>query len=133
MFVNQQKLKAIRHYFLDKVKENIDYIKINGDPHQKINGTVSISFEMVEGESLLMLLDLEGVAVSTSSACTSNVLKPSHVLKAMGIEDEIAQGTIRFSFGKSTSKEDIDYAVEKLTEAVKKLRSISPITKAGRR
>lgn len=133
MFVNQQKLKAIRNYFLEKVRDNIEYIKINGDPHLKINGTVSISFEMVEGESLLMLLDLDGIAVSTSSACTSNVLKPSHVLKAMGIADEIAQGTIRFSFGKSTSKEDIDYAVEKLAEAVKKLRSISPITKAGRR
>ena len=133
MSVNQQKLKAIRQYFLDKVRENIEYIRVNGDTHQKINGTVSISFEMVEGESLLMLLDLDGVAVSTSSACTSNVLRPSHVLKAMGLEDEIAQGTIRFSFGKSTSKADIDYAVEKLAAAVKKLRSISPITKAGRR
>ena len=133
MSVNQQKLKAIRQYFLDKVRENIEYIRVNGDTHQKINGTVSISFEMVEGESLLMLLDLDGVAVSTSSACTSNVLRPSHVLKAMGLEDEIAQGTVRFSFGKSTSKADIDYAVEKLAAAVKKLRSISPITKAGRR
>ena len=133
LVVNQQKLRVIRQYFIDKVNENIEYVHINGDPHQKINGTVSMSFEMVEGESLLMLLDLEGVAVSTSSACTSNVLQPSHVLKAMNIPDELAQGTIRFSFGKSTSKADIDYAVEKLTEAVKKLRAISPITKAGRR
>ena len=130
---NQQKLRIIRQYFIDKVKENIDYIHINGDPHQKINGTVSISFEMVEGESLLMLLDLDGIAVSTSSACTSNALQPSHVLKAMGIDDEIAQGTVRFSFGKSTSKADIDYVVERLVAAVKKLRAISPITKAGRR
>lgn len=133
MIPNQQKLRVIRHYFLDKVQENIEYIHINGDPHQKINGTVSISFEMVEGESLLMLLDLDGVAVSTSSACTSNALQPSHVLKAMGIEDELAQSTVRFSFGKNTSKADIDYAVERLVVAVKKLRSISPITKAGRR
>ncbi len=130
---NQQKLRIIRQYFIDKVKENIDYIHINGDPHQKINGTVSISFEMVEGESLLMLLDLDGIAVSTSSACTSNALQPSHVLKAMGLDDEIAQGTVRFSFGKSTSKADIDYVVERLVAAVKKLRAISPITKAGRR
>ena len=88
---------------------------------------------MIEGESLLMLLDLDGVAVSTASACTSNSLLPSHVLKAMGIEDDLAQGTIRFSFGKNTSKADVDYALEVLTGAVKKLRAISPITKAGRR
>ena len=115
------------------MKENIEYIHVNGHPHQKIQGTVSISFEMVEGESILMLCDLEGVAVSTSSACTSNSLQPSHVLKAMGIEDEIAQGTIRFSFGKNISRAEVDYAVEVLTNAVKKLRAISPITKAGRR
>ena len=131
--INQQKLRSIREYFLNKVRENIEYIQINGHPHQKINGTVSISFEMIEGESIVMLLDLAGVATSTASACTSNSLQPSHVLKAMGIEDEIAQGTVRFSFGKNTSKADVDYAVEALTEVVKKLRAISPITKAGRR
>lgn len=131
--INQQKLRSIREYFLSKLKENVEYIHINGHPHQKIQGTVSVSFEMVEGESLLMLLDLDGVAVSTASACTSNSLLPSHVLKAMGIEDELAQGTIRFSFGKNTSKADVDYALEVLTNAVKKLRAISPITKAGRR
>lgn len=131
--INQQKLRSIREYFLSKLKEDVEYIHINGHPHQKIQGTVSVSFEMVEGESLLMLLDLDGVAVSTASACTSNSLLPSHVLKAMGIEDELAQGTIRFSFGKNTSKADVDYALEVLTNAVKKLRAISPITKAGRR
>ena len=133
LVINQQKLRSIREYFLAKLKENIDYIQINGHPHQKIQGTVSVSFEMIEGESLLMLLDLDGVAVSTASACTSNSLLPSHVLKAMGIEDDLAQGTIRFSFGKNTSKADVDYALEVLTSAVKKLRAISPITKAGRR
>lgn len=133
LVINQQKLRSIREYFLAKLKENIDYIQINGHPHQKIQGTVSVSFEMIEGESLLMLLDLDGVAVSTASACTSNSLLPSHVLKAMGIEDDLAQGTIRFSFGKNTSKADVDYALEVLTGAVKKLRAISPITKAGRR
>ncbi len=133
LVINQQKLRSIREYFLSKLRENVEYIHINGHPHQKIQGTVSVSFEMIEGESLLMLLDLDGVAVSTASACTSNSLLPSHVLKAMGIEDELAQGTIRFSFGKNTSKADIDYALEVLTNAVKKLRAISPITKAGRR
>lgn len=130
--VNQQKLKAIRQYFLDKVEENIPYVHLNGHPHQKIQGTVNLSFELIEGESILMLLDLEGIAVSTGSACTSGSLEPSHVLKAMGLSNELAQGSIRFSFGKSITKADIDYVVEKLTGVVEKLRAISPLTKAGR-
>ncbi len=131
--MNQQKLKAIRTYFVDKVTERIPYIQINGHPHQKIQGTVNISFEMIEGESILMLLDLEGVAVSTGSACTSQVLEPSHVLKAMKISDELAQGSIRFSFGKNITKSDVDYVVDVLEKAVNQLRSISPLTKAGRK
>lgn len=131
--INQQKLKTVREYFLTKVKEKIPYIQVNGHPHQKINGTVNISFEMIEGESILMLLDLEGVAVSTASACTSNSLEPSHVLRAIGVPDEIAQGSIRFSFGKNISKSDVDYTIDVLEKAVAKLRGISPITKAGRK
>ena len=133
LLINQKKIKSIREYFLSKVEERIPYIHVNGHPYQKIQGTVNISFEMIEGESILMLLDLDGIAVSTASACTSNSLEPSHVLKAMGIPDEIAQGSIRFSIGKNTSKSDIDYVVEKLAVAVEILRSISPITKAGRK
>ena len=131
--INQKKIKSIREYFLSKVTERIPYIRVNGHPYQKVQGIANISFEMIEGESILMLLDLDGIAVSTASACTSNSLEPSHVLRAMGIEDEIAQGSIRFSFGKNTSKADIDYVVDKLEIAVAKLRAISPITKAGRK
>ncbi len=131
--INQQKLKTVREYFLTKVREKIPFIQVNGHPHQKINGTVNISFEMIEGESILMLLDLDGVAVSTASACTSNSLEPSHVLRSMGVPDEIAQGSIRFSFGKNISKSDVDYTIDVLEKAVAKLRGISPITKAGRK
>lgn len=132
LVVNQQKLKAIRTYFLDNVMEKIQYVHLNGHPQQKIHSTVNLAFELIERESILMLLDLSGIAVSTGSACTSGSSKPSHVLKAIGLSDELAQGSIRFSFGKSITKEEVDYIIEKLVETVEKLRSISPLTKAGR-
>lgn len=129
IIANQQKIKFLREYFLKEVESRIEDIHVNGHPQQKINGTLSITFERIEGESILMLLDLNGIAVSTASACTSQSLLPSHVLRAMGVPDEIAHGTIRFSFGKNVSKEDLDYTVEKLVEVVNRLRSISPIKK----
>lgn len=131
--VNQQKLRSIREYFVRAVSEKIEYVQVNGHPHQKVNGILNLSFEMVDNESLLMLLDMEGVAVSTGSACTSNSIEPSHVLKAMGLDDQMVNGSLRFSFGKNISKSDIDYAVETLAKVVEKLRSMSALTKAGRK
>ncbi len=129
MSVNVQKIRAMREYFIKQLKENIEDIQINGHPNQKLQSIVSVSFEFIEGESILLMLDMQGIAVSTGSACTSGSLQASHVLKAIGLNDEIAQGTIRFSFGKGTSKDDIDYTVEKLKVVVEKLRSMSPLTK----
>lgn len=133
LVINQKKLKSIRNYFLSKVAENISDVQVNGHPFQKVQGTVNISFQFVEAEALLTLLDMAGIAVSTGSACTSGSTLPSHVLKAMGLSTELAKGTIRFSFGKSTTKEDVDYIVEKLTESVAKLRELSPKSKRGRK
>lgn len=133
LIVNVKKLKSIRDYFLKQVEAKIPYIKVNGHPFQKSQSILNISFELIEGESILAMLDLEGVAVSTGSACTSGALEKSHVLDAMGLTDEEAQGSIRFSFCKSLSKADVDYAIEKLVNAVEKLRSFSPLTKAGRK
>ena len=133
LVINQKKLKSIRNYFLSKVTENITDVQVNGHPFQKVQGTVNISFQFVEAEALLTLLDMAGIAVSTGSACTSGSTLPSHVLKAMGLSTELAKGTIRFSFGKSTTKEDVDYIVEKLTESVAKLRELSPKSKRGRK
>lgn len=133
MAINQQKIKAQREYFLKNIKEQIPYIQVNGHPHQKVSGIINISFEMVDKESLLMLLDMEGIAVSTGSACTSNAVEESHVLKAMAVPTEFANGAIRFSLGKNISKTDLDYVVETLVKVVEKLRGISALTKAGRK
>lgn len=129
--INNKKLRTIRDYFLEKLTERVDYFQVNGHPQQKSNAILNISFYGIEGESILMLLDLAGIAVSTASACTSKSLLPSHVLKAMGIEDEIAQGAIRISFGTNISKSDVDHVIDEIEKVVTKLRGISPI-QAGR-
>ncbi len=133
MSINQQKLRNVREYFLKQVGDNIEFVSLNGHPIQKVNGIVNLSFDMVDKESLLMLLDMEGIAVSAGSACTANSIEQSHVLKAMGLDDEKANGAIRFSFGKNNSKHDIDHCVEVLKKSVEQLRSISALTKAGRK
>lgn len=129
---NNQKLKTIRDYFLRNVMEKIEYVKYNGHPYQKVNNIVNLSFEMIDGESILMLLDMEGIAVSTGAACSSGSIEPSHVIRALGVSEDVARGAIRFSFAKSTTKDDIDYVVETLVKVIAKLRAISPITKTGR-
>lgn len=133
MVPNNQRMKSLRDYFVKQVTEKIPYVIVNGHPQQKVNSIVSISFELIEGEAILLMLDFEGIAVSTGSACTSGSLEKSYVLSAMGVDDEIANGTIRFSFTRSTTKADLDYTVEKLVEVVEKLRKISPQTKSGRK
>ena len=129
--VTNKKLKDIREYFIQKLTEKVQFIQINGHPHQKSQAILNVSFYGVEGESILMLLDLANVCVSTSSACTSKSMLPSHVLKAMNVPDDIAQSSIRFSFGTNISKSDVDYVVDELAKIVTKLRAISPI-QAGR-
>lgn len=124
---NNKKLKSIRKYFLKQVSERIHNISLNGHPTQRLLNNVNISFEGVEGEAILMMLDRFGVSVSTGSACASGSLEPSHVLIAMGLDQEIAQSSIRFTFGVNTTTEEIDYAVNALYKAVKKIRSISAI------
>lgn len=129
--IHNKKLRTIRDYFLEKLSEKVEHFQVNGHPQQKSNAILNISFYGIEGESILMLLDLAGIAVSTSSACTSKSLLPSHVLKAMGIPADIAQSSIRISFGTNISKSDVDYVIDEIEKVVSKLRAISPI-QAGR-
>ena len=104
-------------------------IKINGHATERVASVSNISFEFIEGESLLLSLDMEGIAVSTGSACASGSLETSHVLKAMCVRPEVAQGTVRFSFGHANSEEDVEHIIKVLPGIVKRLRDISPVWK----
>jgi len=120
--------RALRDRFEAKVRKQIGDVVINGDREQRLGHLSNISFRFIEGEGLLINLDLEGVAVSTGSACSSGTLEPSPVIRALGVDDELARGSIRFSFGKDNTEADVDYAVEVLTRAVERLRALSPLT-----
>ena len=120
--------RALRDRFEAKVRKQIGDVVINGDREQRLGHLSNISFRFIEGEGLLINLDLEGVAVSTGSACSSGTLEPSPVIRALGVDDELARGSIRFSFGKDNTEADVDYAVDVLTRAVERLRTLSPLT-----
>jgi cysteine desulfurase len=120
-------VKKLRDKLENKIKDNIDYIRFNGHPTERLPNTSNVSFKFVEGESLVLNLDLKGIAASTGSACASGSLEPSHVLSAIEVPPAIAQGSIRFSLGRESKEEDIDYTVENLVEIVGRLREMSPL------
>jgi cysteine desulfurase len=124
-----KRLAALRDRLYDGLKKSIDDIYLNGHPSQRLPGTVNISFRFIEGESIMLNLDLAGICVSTGSACTSGTLEPSHVLTAMGIVPELAQGSIRFSLGEGNTAEEVDRCVSVLPDIIKRLRAMSPLKK----
>ncbi len=124
-----QKIESLRNLLELNIRKRIPEIRVNGHPTQRLCNTLNVSFAYVEGEALIMNLDLEGIAVSTGSACSSGKSAPSHVLKAIGVEDKYVNSPIRFSLNKNTTKEDIDYTIETLVKIVERLRSISPLWK----
>lgn len=117
----------VRDYLLERIKDEIPDVEINGTMKQRHPGNLNVTFDFIEGESLLILLDMKGISVSTGSACSSKSLKPSHVLDAMGVPWEKIHGTVRMTVGDFTSKEDVDYVVDELKNIVIRLREISPI------
>jgi cysteine desulfurase len=124
---NYEHLKILRDQFERRVEANISDIVFNGNREQRLPYISNISFRFVEGEGLLINLDLNGVAVSTGSACSSGSLEPSPVIRALGRNDELARGAIRFSFGKDNTQEDVDYVLSVLPRAIENLRKMSPL------
>jgi cysteine desulfurase len=121
------KLKALRDYLIDGICERIPYSRLNGHREQRLPNNANFSFEFIEGESLLLLLDIEGIAASSGSACTSGSLDPSHVLLAIGLPHEQAHGSVRFTLGADNTKEEIDLVLAKLPSFVERLRAMSPL------
>ncbi len=124
---NNAHVAALRDRFIARVLREIPYVKLNGHPKNRLPNNANFSFRYIEGESLLFSLDLAGIAVSSGSACSSGSLEPSHVLLATGLPEGLAHGSIRFSFGKENTAEEVDFAVDKLKEIVVRLRALSPL------
>jgi cysteine desulfurase len=126
-----EKLTGLRDRLITGLLEKIDYSRLNGHASLRHPGNVNISFEFIEGEALLLMLDHKGVAGSSGSACTSGSLDPSHVLMGIGLKHEIAHGSLRLSLGDFTTEEDVDYAIEVLMPIVQRLREMSPLYPAN--
>jgi len=124
-----KRLALLADLFIDGIMAKIPNVYLNGprDNEKRVPSTVNLSFEFIEGESIILSLDMKGVAVASGSACTSGSLSASHVLTAMHVPVELAQGSIRFSMGRFTTKEDIEYTINALPEIVERLRSMSPL------
>lgn len=127
---NFEYVSGLRDHFIDRVLSEVPFVKLNGPRKEnRLPANADFSFRYIEGESILFSLDLAGIAVSSGSACSSGSLEPSHVLLAMGLPEGLAHGSIRFSFGKHNTIEEVDYAVDVLKKAVERLRDMSPLFK----
>lgn len=121
------KESELRDYLIERILKEIPYTRLNGHRSKRLPNNVNVSFRFIEGESLLIMLDMEGICASSGSACTSGSLDPSHVLLAIGLPHEIAHGSLRMTLGEDTTKEELDFVVEKLKQIVARLRSMSPL------
>ncbi|WP_130807397.1 cysteine desulfurase NifS [Senegalia massiliensis] len=124
---HNEKLILLRNKLIKNIMDNISHVKLNGHPEKRLPGNVNVSLEFIEGEALLLSLDMVGIAASSGSACTSGSLDPSHVLLAMGLPHEIAHGSLRLSLGDFNNEDEIDYVVENLKKIVDRLRAMSPL------
>jgi len=123
----QTRIKSLRDKLEKGIKDQLSNIAINGENSDRLPNTSSVSFEYVEGEATLLLLDMAGIATSSGSACTTGSAEPSHVLQAMGVPPVTSRGTIRFSLSRYNTEDEIDYIIEKLVPIIKRLQSLSPL------
>ncbi len=128
MYSESKRMIELRDRLISNITRDIPHSYLNGHPTERLPNNVNVRFSYIEGESLILSLDMEGVAVSSGSACTSKTLEPSHVLLAIGLAHEEAHGSLLFSLGRQTSKEDVDYVSGILPSIVKRLRAMSPLT-----
>lgn len=133
MLMEHERLLGFKERLKEGLKEKIENIQFNGHPQDSLANTINVSFPGAEGESILLYLDLAGIAVSTGSACASGSLDPSHVLLAIGIPIEYAHGSIRISMGRNTTKEDIEYLIEVFPGVIKRIRGMSTMNAKGGR
>ena len=126
---NRAKMTALRDRLMTGIQARISEVKLNGHPTNRLPNNVNFSFKYIEGESILLMLDMNGIAASSGSACTSGSLDPSHVLLALGLPHEIANGSVRLTLGDETTEEDIDYTIDVLEKTVARLRAMSPLYK----
>ena len=127
MFEGEEvKISKLRDKLIEGIMKKVKHVRLNGHPTMRLPGNINLCFEFIEGESMLLSLDMKGVAASSGSACTSGSLEASHVLLAIGLAPEIAHGSLRLSLGKENTEEDVNYVVEILPGIIKKLRDLSP-------
>ena len=122
-----QKETELRDYLITRIEKEIPYCRLNGDRSRRLPGNVNFSFQFIEGESLLIMLDMKGICGSSGSACTSGALDPSHVLLSMGLSHEMAHGSLRLTLSEENTREEMDTVVEAIGEIVGKLRAMSPL------
>ena len=127
MSAENAKLTKLRDRLIDGILEKIPYSRLNGSRDNRLPGNVNVSIEYIEGESLILLLDINGICASSGSACTTGSLDPSHVLLALGLAHEVAHGSLRLSLGRDNTDADVDYILETLPRVVERLRAMSPV------
>jgi cysteine desulfurase len=128
MTAESRRLTKLRNKFIKRLMKDVPYSFLNGHPTKRLPNNVAVRFSFIEGESMLLNLDIAGVAASSGSACTAKTLEPSHVLRAIGLEHEKAHGSLLFTLGKQNTEEEVDYVVGLLPDIVKRLRVMSPLT-----
>ena len=122
-----KKETELRDHLIERVLAEIPYVRLNGDRDRRLPNNANFSFQFIEGESLLIMLDMAGICGSSGSACTSGSLDPSHVLLAIGLPHEIAHGSLRLTLGEDNTMEEMDYVVDKIKGIVERLRAMSPL------